>query len=62
MEVVVGPGDAVVWFPGWEHETRILEGLSISLSLHFETGKSSLYVTTFLNHLVERVSPLFLDT
>ena len=46
VEVKVGPGDAVVWFPGWEHETGITEGLSISLLLHFETTMSSLYVRT----------------
>ncbi len=60
-EAVVGPGDAMVWFPGWEHETRILQGLSISLSLHFETV-SSMYVKTFLNLLAKKVSSEFQDT
>jgi len=59
VEVVVGPGDAVVWFPGWEHETRITQGLSVSLSLHFDTAMSSLYVKTFINYLADKVSPLF---
>lgn len=59
-EVVLYPGDAVVWFPGWEHETKILDGLSVSLSLHFETVKDTLYVKTFRSFLAHRVSEQFL--
>ena len=60
LEVVLQQGDAIVWFPGWEHETRILEGLSISLSLHFQTVMSSLYIRTFKSALANRVSSEFL--
>ena len=59
LEVVLHEGEAVVWFPGWEHETRILEGLSVSLSLHFDTLMDSLYVQTFRRSLIERVSQQF---
>ena len=59
LEVVLGPGDAVVWFPGWEHETKITKGLSVSLSLHFDTLLDTLYVRTFRSVLTEKVSPLF---
>lgn len=52
-------GDAVVWFPGWEHETRILQGLSVSISLHFDTKMDSLYVRTFKKILVDKVSAQF---
>ena len=59
LEVVLREGEAVVWFPGWEHETRILEGLSVSLSLHFETDTNSLYVRTFRKNLADKVSLQF---
>jgi len=59
LEVVLEEGEAVVWFPGWEHETRILQGLSISLSLHFATVTNSLYIKTFQDALVHRVSSDF---
>ena len=57
LQVTLQPGDALVWFPGWEHETRILSGLSISLSLHFMSPSNSSYQNTFSDLLSERVSP-----
>ena len=60
LEVVLQQGDALVWFPGWQHETKILEGPSISLSLHFQTIMNSLYIKTFKSALANRVSPEFL--
>ena len=56
LQVTLQPGDALVWFPGWEHETRILSGLSISLSLHFMNPSNSSYQNTFSDILSERVS------
>ena len=58
-EVVLHEGEALVWFPGWEHETRIQHGLSVSISLHFDTELDSLYVQTFQKFLRERVSSQF---
>ena len=57
LDVTLQPGDALVWFPGWEHETRILIGPSISLSLHFTSPADSTYQNTFSEVLRERVSP-----
>ncbi len=59
LEVILEAGDAVVWFPGWEHETRILTGLSVSLSLHFQTLLDSLYVKTFSSALGDSVNQKF---
>ena len=56
LQVTLQPGDALVWFPGWEHETRILSGPSISLSLHFMSPSNSSYQNTFSDILSERVS------
>jgi hypothetical protein len=56
LEVTLGPGDALVWFPGWEHETGIETGPSISLSLHFLPHSASLYLHTFRDMLSNRVS------
>ena len=53
QEVVLKEEEALVWFPGWEHETRIQHGLSISLSLHFDTVMDSLYIQTFKRFLQE---------
>lgn len=60
LEVVLHEGEALVWFPGWLHETKILKGLSISLSLHFQTIMNSLYVKTFKAALADQVSPEFM--
>jgi len=57
LEVTLQPGDALVWFPGWEHETRILTGPSISLSLHFISPGNSSYQNTFSELLSQKVSP-----
>ena len=57
LQVTLQPGDALVWFPGWEHETRIVSGPSISLSLHFTSPSNSSYQNTFSDKLSERVSP-----
>jgi hypothetical protein len=56
LEVVLGPGDALVWFPGWEHETGIEAGPSVSLSLHFTPNHSSHYISSFPELLSARVS------
>ena len=56
LEVTLSGGDALVWFPGWEHETCITEGLSVSLSLHFDSPSTSVYQNTFHRELTERVS------
>lgn len=56
LEVTLGPGDALVWFPGWEHETRIEVGPSISLSLHFLISPASHYIQTFRDILTSNVS------
>ena len=58
-EVMLSPGNALVWFPGWEHETKILQGLSVSLSLHFQTLMDALYIRTFQSSLSEKVSQHF---
>ena len=57
LQVTLQPGDALVWFPGWEHETRIVSGPSISLSLHFTSPSNSSYQNTFSDILSGRVSP-----
>ena len=57
VEVILGPGDALVWFPGWEHETSILIGPAVSLSLHFTSPSDSAYQNTFSDLLSQRVSP-----
>lgn len=56
LSVKLEPGDALFWFPGWEHETEITEGLSISLSLHFTPLRGSLYLNTFSSLLHKHVS------
>ena len=56
LEVTLSGGDALVWFPGWEHETVIIEGLSISISLHFDSPSDSVYQNTFHQELCDRVS------
>ena len=56
LKVTLGPGDALVWFPGWEHETGIETGPSISLSLHFLSDPASHYLHTFRDLLSSRVS------
>lgn len=56
VSVKLLPGDALFWFPGWEHETEITEGISISLSLHFIPPQGSMYQRTFASLLQERVS------
>ena len=56
LEVTLSSGDALVWFPGWEHETVIAEGLSISISLHFDSPSDSVYQNTFHQELSDRVS------
>ena len=56
IEVTLNSGDALVWFPGWEHETIIVEGISVSLSLHFNSPSDSVYQNAFHEELSERVS------
>ena len=56
LQVTLHPGDALVWFPGWEHETGIETGLSISLSLHFTSPPHSRYINTFADLLSNHVS------
>ena len=55
-EVTLSSGDALVWFPGWEHETVITEGLSVSISLHFDSPRGSIYQNAFHQELSDRVS------
>ncbi|XP_065900488.1 uncharacterized protein [Dysidea avara] len=55
-EVTLWNGDGLVWFPGWEHETHITEGPSVSLSLHFDSPSTSVYQNNFHHELTERVS------
>ena len=33
IEVTLNSGDALVWFPGWEHETIIVKGVSVNLRI-----------------------------
>ena len=56
LQVTLRSGDALVWFPGWEHETVIMEGLSVSISLHFDSPSNSAYQNVFHQELTERVS------
>ena len=55
LETALGPGDALVWFPGWEHETRIETGPSISLSLHFSMTFRSRFTAVFRDLLTEKI-------
>ena len=34
-EVVLGPGDVIVWYPGYAHETYTLDADSVALSVEF---------------------------
>ena len=55
LAVNLTQGDALVWMPGWEHETEILgDEESVSLSLHF-LPTSTLYQRTFATFLNNRV-------
>jgi hypothetical protein len=55
ISVLLTEGDALIWMPGWEHETEIIgTEQSVSLSLHFLPG-NTIYQRTFATYLKERV-------
>ena len=55
LEVLLESGDVLVWFPGWEHETGIETGPSISLSLHFSTNYSSTFILSVSDYLSHKI-------
>eukprot|EP00118_Oscarella_pearsei_P012884 m.98257 g.98257 ORF g.98257 m.98257 type:complete len:287 (+) comp36974_c0_seq4:633-1493(+) len=49
-------GDAVVWFPGWDHETKIVgDAQSVSISLHFWPTQGTQYERHFSQYLEQRI-------
>ena len=61
QEVVLGPGDALVWFPGWEHETRIETGPSVSLSLHFSMNYIPCHYTAMFSDVLNQIIGITCD-